>query len=193
RKAVSIDTKKKIITLHEVGMSKHMISKHCEVSRNCVMQTIRKYDETQSVATKPGSGRKPKLTERQKRAIKIEQLCYNSISLNDLVKFVQGRYQPDGQRYKRSQPRSYKGGGLGISGCLTYYGLSDLFFYDGNIDSSIYIEILEHTLPSTLSRFSAVDRCHIWTEIPLETIHKLYSSIPKRLKQIIQHQDYAYS
>ncbi|CAF4222959.1 unnamed protein product, partial [Rotaria sordida] len=74
RKAVSIDTKKKIITLHEVGMSKHMISKHCE---------------TQSVATKPGSGRKPKLTERQKRAIKIEQLHYNSISLNDLVKFVQ--------------------------------------------------------------------------------------------------------
>ena len=141
------------------------------------------------------------------------------------------------------------------------YGLSDLFFYDGNIDSSAYIEILEHTLPSALSRFSAVDRCHvilqhdnarihvsaktknylrnkkisvlpwpsyspdiniieslwsiidkqllkftihnteelknamikIWTEIPLETIHNLYSSIPKRLNQIIEHQGYAYS
>ncbi|CAF5151435.1 unnamed protein product, partial [Rotaria sp. Silwood1] len=43
----------------------------------------------QSVATKPGSGRKLKLTERQNRAIKIEQLRYDTMFLNDLVKFVQ--------------------------------------------------------------------------------------------------------
>ena len=89
RKAVSMDTKKKIFVSSEVGLSKTVIAQRCNVSRNCVIQTIRKYNEEHTVSTKVGTGRPSKLTDRQKRAIKLEQLRDDTLSLNDLVRYTQ--------------------------------------------------------------------------------------------------------
>ena len=51
-KAISIDTKKKIILLCEVDLSKTIITQRCNVSRNCVIQIIPKCDEKRSVSTR---------------------------------------------------------------------------------------------------------------------------------------------
>jgi transposase len=45
RKAVSVDMKKKIINFYEAGLSKRTIAQKCDISRNCVIQTIRKYTD----------------------------------------------------------------------------------------------------------------------------------------------------
>jgi len=89
RKAVSIDTKKGIILLRDTGMSQHEISRKLNVSRRCVRQTIRKFNELHTTATKPGAGRRSKVTRRQKRAIKLQQLRDDTLSLNDLVRYAQ--------------------------------------------------------------------------------------------------------
>ena len=85
RKAVSIDSKKDIICLHNIGMSQHEISRRLHISRRCILQTIRKHHEFHTAATKPGAGRPPKVTDRQKRLIKLQQLRDDTLSLNDLV------------------------------------------------------------------------------------------------------------
>ncbi|CAF3082356.1 unnamed protein product [Rotaria sp. Silwood2] len=89
RKAVSMDTKKKIIILFEVDLSKTVIAQRCNVSRNYVVQTIRKNDEEHTVLRRLGAGRPSKLTDRQKRAIKLEQLRDDTLSLNALVRYTQ--------------------------------------------------------------------------------------------------------
>ena len=53
-------------------MSQHEISRQLKVSRKCIRQTIRKYDKFKTVATKTGAGRPPKMTESQKRLIKLQ-------------------------------------------------------------------------------------------------------------------------
>ncbi|CAF4129732.1 unnamed protein product [Rotaria sordida] len=58
------------------------------VSRQCIRRIIRKFDEFHTVATKPDSGRPFKLTDRQKRAIKLQQLRDDTCSLNDLVRYA---------------------------------------------------------------------------------------------------------
>ncbi|CAF4848952.1 unnamed protein product, partial [Rotaria magnacalcarata] len=40
-------------------------------------------------ATKPGVGRRSKLTDRQKRVIKLQQVRDDTLSLNDLIRYVQ--------------------------------------------------------------------------------------------------------
>ena len=57
RKAVDIGIKRCIILLHDSGMSQHEISRRLKISRHCVRQTIRKFNELHTVATKPGAGR----------------------------------------------------------------------------------------------------------------------------------------
>lgn len=228
RKAVSVDTKKKIITLSELDLSKTAIAERCNVSRNCVIQTIRKYDKERTVSTKPGGGRPSKLSERQKRSIKLEQLRDDTLSVNDLTRYVQTflgvtigrstvsrilnefdmisyvapkkpkikpiqrkrrvswcyehrgwsnsdwshvvfsdesrfelvnrnnriyirRHRSDKRRLERSQPRTHQGGGLSVWGCLTYYGLSNLVFYEGKMNSLKYIEMLDANLPSVFN------------------------------------------
>lgn len=89
RKAVDIAIKKSIILLRDSGMSQHEISRRLNISRRCIRQTIRKYNELHSVATKPGAGRHSKLTDRQKRAIKLQQVRDDTLSLTDLVRYVQ--------------------------------------------------------------------------------------------------------
>ncbi|CAF3491798.1 unnamed protein product [Rotaria sp. Silwood2] len=88
RKPVNIDKKKNIIALHDAGMSQHEISRQLHISRQCIRQTIRKFDQLHTVATKPGGGRPKKVTDRQKRAIKLEQLRDDTLSLADLLRYA---------------------------------------------------------------------------------------------------------
>ena len=43
-------------------------------------------DKFHTIATKPGAGRTPKVTEGQKRLIKLEQVRDDTLSLTDLVR-----------------------------------------------------------------------------------------------------------
>ncbi|CAM4987143.1 unnamed protein product [Rotaria socialis] len=89
KKAVSIDTKKGIVLLRDTGMCQHEISRKFNVSRTCVRQTIGNFNELHTTATKPGAGRPFKMTRRQQRVIKLQQLRDDTLSLNDLVRYAQ--------------------------------------------------------------------------------------------------------
>ena len=69
RKSVSIELKKNIILLRDIGISQHVISRQLKISRRYICQTIRKFDRFHNVATKPGAGRPQKVTDREKRLI----------------------------------------------------------------------------------------------------------------------------
>ena len=71
RKTVSIDVKKNVILLNDIGMSQHKISRQLKISRRCRRQTVRKFDECSTVATRSGAGRPKKTTNRQTRLIKL--------------------------------------------------------------------------------------------------------------------------
>ena len=86
---LDIATKRTIILLRASGMSQHEISRKLNISRNCIHQTIDKFNKLHTVATKPGAGRRSKLTDRQKRAIKLQQVRDDTLSLNDLIRYVQ--------------------------------------------------------------------------------------------------------
>ena len=88
RKAVSSDQKKSIICLRDTGMSQHQISSQLNISYKCIRQTIYKFDKFHTVATKPGADRTPKVTERQKRLIRLQQVRDDTLSLTDLVRFA---------------------------------------------------------------------------------------------------------
>ena len=49
---------------------------------------FRKFDKFHSIATKPSAGRPPKVTNCEKRLIKLQQLRDNTGSLIDLVRYV---------------------------------------------------------------------------------------------------------
>ena len=85
RKSISIELKKDIILLRHIGISQHEISRQLKISRPCIRQTIRKFDRFHNVATKPGAGRSQKVTDREKRLIKLQQLRDDTCSLSDLV------------------------------------------------------------------------------------------------------------
>ena len=65
----------------------HQISSQLNISCKCIRQTIYKFDKFHTAATKPGAGRTPKVTERQKRLIKLQQVRDDTLSLTDLVRF----------------------------------------------------------------------------------------------------------
>ena len=88
RKAVNSDQKKSIICLRDTGVSQHQISSQLKISCKCIHQTIYKFDKFHTVATKLGAGRTPKVTERQKRLIKLQQVRDDTLSLTDLVCFA---------------------------------------------------------------------------------------------------------
>ena len=85
RKTVSIDVKKNVILLHDIGISQHKISRQLKISRRCRRQTIRKFDKYGTVATRLGAERPKKTTNRQTRLIKFEQIRDETNSLTDLV------------------------------------------------------------------------------------------------------------
>ena len=66
----------------------HQISSRLNISCKCIRQTIYIFDKFHTVATKPGDGRTPKVTECQKRLIKLQQVQNDTLSLTDLVRFA---------------------------------------------------------------------------------------------------------
>ena len=66
----------------------HGISRQLKISRRCIRQTIRKFDQLNTVATKPGGGRPKKITDREKRLIKLQQIRDDTLSLADLVQYA---------------------------------------------------------------------------------------------------------
>ena len=86
KKTVSIDVKKNVILLRDIGMSQHKISRPLKISRRCRRQTIRKFDKYGTVAIRPGAGRPKKTTNRQTRLSKLEQIRDETNSLTDLVR-----------------------------------------------------------------------------------------------------------
>ena len=85
RKSVSIDVKKNIIVLRDVGISQYEISRRLKILRHCIRQIFSKFDKFHTVATKPGAGRPPKVTDREKRLIKLQELQDDTAWLVDLV------------------------------------------------------------------------------------------------------------
>ena len=88
RKSISIDVKKNIIVLCDMRISQHKISRRLKISRRCIRQTFSKFDKFHSVATKLGAGRPPKVTDREKKLVKLQQLPDDTVSLADLVRYV---------------------------------------------------------------------------------------------------------
>ena len=66
----------------------HQISRQLNISCKCIRQTTHKFDKFHIVAMKPGAGRTPKVTERQKRLMKFQQVRDDTLSLTDLVRFA---------------------------------------------------------------------------------------------------------
>ena len=56
-----------------------------KISRRCIRQTFTQFH---TLATKPGAGRSPKVTDREKRLIKLQQFRDDTGSLADLVQYV---------------------------------------------------------------------------------------------------------
>ena len=88
RKSVSIELKKNIILLRDIGISQHKISRQLKISRRCIRQTIRKFDRFPNVAMKPDAGRPQKVTDREKRLIELQQLRDDTCSLADVVRYA---------------------------------------------------------------------------------------------------------
>ena len=65
-----------------MGISQHEIFRRLKISHRCIRQTFNKFH---TVSTKPGAGRPPKVTDREKRLIKLQQLRDDTASLADLV------------------------------------------------------------------------------------------------------------
>ena len=65
-----------------------LLSRQLKISRRCIRQTIRKFDRFHNVATKSGAGHQQKVTDREKRLIKLQQLRDERCSLSDLVRYA---------------------------------------------------------------------------------------------------------
>ncbi|CAM4753444.1 unnamed protein product [Rotaria magnacalcarata] len=113
-------------------------------------------------ATKPGAGRLFKMTRHQKRAIKLQQLRDDTLSLNVFVRYAQASLNLDISRQTVSLilrefdlVSVHRGGGLGIWSYITYNDLKPLVFFNGRLYSDKYIEILENNLPNVFEKFSS--------------------------------------
>ena len=88
RKSVRIELKKNIILVRDIGISQHEISHQLKISRQCIRQTVHKFDRFRNVPTKPGTGHPQKVTDREKRLIELQQLRDDTCSLADLVQYA---------------------------------------------------------------------------------------------------------
>ena len=79
------DVKKNIIVLHDKGISQQEISRRSKILHRCIRQTASKFH---TVTTRSVAGRPPKVTYREKRLIKLQQLRDDTVSSADLVRYV---------------------------------------------------------------------------------------------------------
>ena len=84
RNSGTIELKKNIILLRDIGISQLEISRQLKFSR----QTIRKFHRFHNVPTRPDARRPQKVTDRGKRLIKLQQLRDKRCSLADLVRYA---------------------------------------------------------------------------------------------------------
>ena len=75
----------------------HKTARRLKISRRCVRQTFGKFDKFHTVATKPSARRPPKVTDREKRLTKLQQLRDDTASLVDFVRYVNTK----GEGYKQ--------------------------------------------------------------------------------------------
>ena len=66
----------------------HEISHRLKISCRCILQTFDKFDKFHTIATKPGVRRPTKVTDREKRLIKLQQLQDERASLTELLRYV---------------------------------------------------------------------------------------------------------
>ena len=66
----------------------HEIPRRLKISRLCIRQTFRKFDRFDTVAMESGAGCPPKVTDREKKLIKLQQLLHATASLIDLVRYI---------------------------------------------------------------------------------------------------------
>ena len=59
-----------------------------KISRHCIRQTLSKYDKFHILTTKPGAGRRSKISDQDKRLIKLQQQRDDTASLADLVRYA---------------------------------------------------------------------------------------------------------
>ena len=85
---VSIELKKNIILLCDIGISQHEIYRQLKIYRRCICQTIRRFDRLHNITTKPGAEHPQKVTDREKRLINLQQLRDDTCSLADLVRYT---------------------------------------------------------------------------------------------------------
>ncbi|CAF4794621.1 unnamed protein product [Rotaria magnacalcarata] len=142
RKAVDIATKRTIILLRDSGMSQYEIFRKLNISRHCIGHTISKFNKLHTVTTKPGAGRRSKLTDCQKLTIKLQQVIFTDESnfeiLNRKNRIYIRRFRNDLKRFERSQSRVHKG---------------PIVFYNGSLHSDEYIGILGKHLPTAFEKF----------------------------------------
>jgi transposase len=69
-------------------ISQHGITRRLKISRRCIRQTNRKFDSFHTFNAKPGSGHPQKVTKRQERLIKLQQLRDDTYFLADFVRYA---------------------------------------------------------------------------------------------------------
>ena len=83
----SIDDRKKMIKLHQKGVSNREISRRIKCNEKSVRKTLQKFFATGSVNDAPKSGRPRVTTHREDRAIKIRGLRNSFETANDVRKY----------------------------------------------------------------------------------------------------------
>ena len=116
--------------------------------------------------------RKPRITPAQRRT--RVAWCYEHLSwsvndwsnvvftdesnyeiLNRKNRIYIRRFRHDPTRFERSQQRVHRGEGIGFGHIIiTCHDLGPLVIYDGRLNSSIYIDLLEKYLPIIFQKFS---------------------------------------
>ena len=69
----------------------HQISHQLNVSCKCIHQTTLKFDKFHTITTKSGTDRTPKVSERQKRLIKLPQVRNRGVSRTGEPPSLQGK------------------------------------------------------------------------------------------------------
>ena len=136
------------------------------ITRQTVSRILWDFDMVSYIAP-----RKPRITPTQRRT--RVAWCYEhlSLSVNDWsnVAFMDEsnyeilnrknriytrRFRYDPTRFERSQQRVHRGRGIGIWLYVTCHVLGPLLIYDGRLNSSIYIDLIEKYLPTIFKKFS---------------------------------------
>ena len=134
------------------------------ITRQTVSRILLDFDMVSYIAP-----RKPRITPAQRRT--RVAWCYEHLSwsvndwsnvvfmdesnyeiLNRKNRIYIRRFRHDSTRFERSQQRVHRGGGIGVWSYITCHGLGPLVIYDGLLNSSICIDLLEKYLPTLFQK-----------------------------------------